>query len=756
VRGLRRWAALGVAAGALTAAADAHAHTSLNHVGEFSVPGNLRPGEPVDTVTAAEITDATPDGRTLVYTDSPTGRLGFVDIRDPGAPKAAGTLDMDGEPTSVATLGDLALVAVNTSESFTNPSGDLVVVDVPRRKVLRRIELAGQPDSIAISPDERWAAIVIENERDEEVDDGLIPQAPPGALQVLDLTAWRLRTVALTGLADHAPEDPEPEYVDINRRNQAVVSLQENNHLVIVDLKSAKVTRDFSAGSAALENVDATEEELGPQGVGLISLSESILRRREPDAVQWIDDDTFATANEGDYADADGVEGGSRGFTLFRSDGVVEYESGSSFEQAVARIGHLPESRSANKGVEPEGLEVATLGGRRVLLVASERANVVGVYDVSRGAPRLLQLLPTGIGPEGLHVIERRGLLAVASETDGKAEEFDVRSLITLYALGGRPQYPFVASVDETPGLPIPWGALSGLAADPRRADTLWSVSDSAYAQAYLYEIDTSGHPARIVRRIPVGGVGVADQLTGDLDLEGVFARPEGGFWLASEGRTNDGSSRPNLIVRTAASGAVLQSIPLPAALTAGATSSGFEGVTATGSAGKGDEAVYAVLQREWGDDPAGTVKIARYEVATGRWTFARYELDAVESPSGGWVGLSEITLLPDGHSVAIVERDDRIGLDARIKRVYGVDLADQGVTWRESGQPLDTVAKSPLRDVLGDLDDHSISVPDKLEGLAVTKRGEVWLATDNDAVDENYGETLLISLGTVARDWLR
>jgi hypothetical protein len=46
--------------------------------------------------------------------------------------------------------------------------------------------------------------------------------------------------------------------------------------------------------------------------------------------------------------------------------------------------------------------------------------------------------------------------------------------------------------------------------------------------------------------------------------------------------------------------------------------------------------------------------------------------------------------------------------------------------------------------------------VPDKLEGLGVTKDGRVRLATDNDGVDENYGETLLFSLEKVARDWER
>ena len=291
-----------------------------------------------------------------------------------------------------------------------------------------------------------------------------------------------------------------------------------------------------------------------------------------------------------------------------------------------------------------------------------------------------------------------------------------------------------------------------GLAGDPRDRRTVWAVSDSALAQAYVYRVDVSRHPARIADRIPVGGVGVADQATGDFDLEGIAARPEGGFWLASEGRTNAGSSRPNLLVRTDPAGAVLASVPLPASLVAQATSSGFEGVAVTGTAARGDETVWAVLQREWADDPLGSVKLARYDVASGRWTFARYPLDAVESPSGGWVGLSELTLLPGGDHVAIVERDDRIALDARVKRVYGVDLADPSVTWREHGQPLDAVRKTLLRDVRGDLAARSISVPDKLEGLGVTRDGRVWLATDNDGVDENYGETLFFDLGTPAR----
>jgi hypothetical protein len=363
----------------------------------------------------------------------------------------------------------------------------------------------------------------------------------------------------------------------------------------------------------------------------------------------------------------------------------------------------------------------------------------------------LENVLPTGIGPEGIRAIPERGLLAVSAETDGLADGLAIRSIVTLYRLDRGPaRYPYIKSANEARGLPIPWVALSGLSGDPYDRDGLWAVSDSYLAQAFAYRVDTSRRPAVITKRVPVGGVGVADQEQGDFDFEGVAARREGGFWFASEGRVNVGSSRPNLLVRADAAGHVIRSVGLPAALTAGATSSGFEGLTVTGTTARGDETVWAVIQREWTDDPRGFVKIGRYEVAANRWTFARYPLDAPESPSGGVVGLSEISLLPDGRTVAIIERDDRIADDARVKRLYGVDLRDSSVTWREFGQPLDTVKKRLVRDVLGDLDERSITVPDKLEGVGVTRDGRLFLVTDNDGVEDNYGETLFFGLG----DW--
>ncbi len=732
-----------------TTEAGAGSKKRFGHVGSFFAPENtLLEGLPITDPTSAEIVDITPDGDLMVYTDSFTESIGLVDISDPSSPQPLGLISLPAEPTSVAIHEDWALVSINTSPDFDNPSGELLVIDLGARLVVKTFDLGGQPDAVAVSPNGTYAAIAIENERDEDESGGIIPQLPAGFLQVLDLSgapaAWTLTAVDLTGLAATAPSDPEPEFVDINHDDLAVVTLQENNHLVIVDLDTKTVVNHFSAGTTDIRNIDNTEEELGPQDNGLIELNEHIFdRRREPDAVAWIDSKRFATANEGDYEDENGEEGGSRGFTIFNIYGDVEFDSGNRFEHAVVSAGHYPEFRSENKGSEPEGVEVGHYRGKTYLFVASERGNIVGVYDVSRRKPKLLQLLPTGIGPEGLKMTDD-GLLAVTAEEDGFDDGYDVRSVITFFEIGGNEDWSYPQLVSKKHrGAPIPWVAISGLSGDPRRDNRVWAVSDSFLAQSWVYEVDVRGEPAVIRKRIAIGDP------DGAYDLEGVAARKYGGFWLGSEGR---GGARPNLIIRTDRYGNVKEEIGLPASLVTHMTNSGIEGVAVTGRPGV-DEVVYIVIQRPWGDDvqpgdlgpsTSGTTKIGRYEVETGEWTFASYELDPRESPAGGWVGLSEVTALPNG-SLAIIERDNQLGQEARIKRIYEVDPSS--VTFAPHGDPLPVISKTLIRDVLGDLDAHSISVPDKLEGMALTKDGDVYLATDNDGVDENYGETLFFEL---------
>src|SRR3546814_14971814 len=112
---------------------------------------------------------------TLIYSDNPLGAVGFVDIRDPRAPRPAGTLALDGEPTAVSVAGAKALVGVNTSKSYTAPSGHPAVIDIATRKLEARRDLGGQPDSTAVAPDGSLLAVAIENERDTTRNQGPHP-----------------------------------------------------------------------------------------------------------------------------------------------------------------------------------------------------------------------------------------------------------------------------------------------------------------------------------------------------------------------------------------------------------------------------------------------------------------------------------------------------------------------------------------------------------------------------------------------------
>jgi hypothetical protein len=355
--------------------------------------------------------------------------------------------------------------------------------------------------------------------------------------------------------------------------------------------------------------------------------------------------------------------------------------------------------------------------------------------------PQYVQLLPTGIAPEGVLAIPQRNLFIASTEDDD-----EWRTQINIFALKrGQASYPQVVSDDQKAGplagkAPIAWGALSGLDAHPYKRSILYTVPDSYYAQSRIYRMNVRKTPAVITDEIVL----MKDGATVDYDLEGIALRRGGGYWLASEGSGNAPSpSRINLLIKVAPDGTVLEEVRLPADVEALQRGNGFEGVAVTGY---GDnETVYVAFQREWDADPAGKVRIGEYTPATGQWRFFYYPLDAVESPAGGWVGLSELTSLGNGR-FATIERDNQGGPDARIKRIYVFSIA--GLTPQPQGGVFPEVTKYLSMDVLPELQSFNGWVLDKLEGLAVAADGQVYAVTDNDGVDDASGETRLLRLG--------
>ncbi|GIM97436.1 esterase-like activity of phytase family protein [Paractinoplanes toevensis] len=684
---------------AVPSAATAHGRTEFQRLATF--PAYLNSS--IDDAAAAEISTVTQDGRTVVYTDSPGKRLGFVDITDPARPKPGGTLAVGGEPTSVAHLGHLLLAGVNTRASFVSPSGKLVVIDDRSRKVVREIDLGGQPDSVAVAPSGRYIAVAIENERDEDVDDGALPQAPAGYLSVVDTRTWVVTKVTLTGLAKVAPTDPEPEYVSINSRDEAVVSLQENNHFAVVSLSGKSVIKHFDAGTVTVSGVDTLDDSQ-------ITLNGTITAKREPDGVAWITDDLFASANEGDY------EGGSRGWTIFDRSGKVVWDAGNSLEHIAVQYGLYPDGRSDAKGIEPENVAYARIGGVPYVFVNAERGNFTAVYDVSDPRrPRFTQILPTAAGPEGVVAVPSRGLVIVSSETEDPS--VNLRGAVNIYRLG-HDRFPSIVSKDL-----IPWGTLSSLSAVPGKPSQLVASTDAAYVPTRILSIETASSPAKIFKQLTV----TKDGKPIGYDAEGLVARRAGGYWIASEGS----ATTPNLLVRLNAAGAVQQEIPLPADIAAAVTTNGFEGVAEAG------DYVWVAVQRSLRTDPQTINRIGRYDTRTGEWAWLGYPVDAVPL---GWSGLSEIVAV-DGNTFAVIERDNQRGPQASLKKIYEFDVP---ATW--TGFP--TVKKRLVKDMLPVLRSDHGWVPDKLEGLAIAGNHQTYAVTDNDAVDDATGETQFFRLG--------
>lgn len=702
--------------------------------------------DPVEKETVAEISTVTPDGNTVIYTDAAAKRIGFLDIADPAKPVGKGTLSLaelghkDDQPTSVAAVNEFVLVVIDTTGGdFPHPSGRVDIVRVNDRTRVHSIDLGGQPDSIAISPDGTFAAIAMENQRDEEFtppgkQEGDLPQPPTGFVQLIDLkdapNTWKPRKVdfdveAARKAGLDTPEDLEPEYVSINSRGQVAVTLQENNGIAILDGRAGTVSKIFSAGSQSVPGIDTKEDDTIDQTGSIPDTP------REPDAIGWIGDDHLATANEGDW------KGGTRGWTVFdAATGEVAWDAGSSLEQLAVRTGLHIESRAESKGPEPEGLAITSIGGTPTALIASERSNFVAVYDVSDPkAPKFRQILPTTPGPEGILPIPSRNLLAISSESDDA--ENRVRASVNLYGYGepfagaGKPNFPSIVSGDID-GAPIGWGALGALSADPKDANRLYTATDNAYGPARILGVDVSQKPALIDTALPV----TEDGKPVTLDTEGVAARSDGGFVLAVEG--DDGAG--NQLVYVAADGKIEKRVPLPDDVAAQLGSQGLEGVAIDG------ETVWVALQRELKSDPKGVARIGRYTPAGDKWEWFGYQLDTTAAKDD-WIGISEIAV-HDG-ALLILERDKLNGPDARVKALYRVAIPDgTGVSSSEKPRVL---PKTLARNLLPDLQAPNGYVQEKVEGFAIAGNQNLYVVTDNDGLDDANGETVFLDLGPAA-----
>ena len=291
-------------------------------------------------------------------------------------------------------------------------------------------------------------------------------------------------------------QDLEPEYITVSKDSKtAWVSLQENNGLAIVDLENMEVTDLVGLGSKSFDSIqtaiDASDRD------DAINIRPWPVRGfYQPDTIASyeFDGETFlVTANEGDTRDYAGfseekrvddllldeaitdqfpniqddeqlgrlrtttVNGdsdddgdvdqifayGARSFSIWDASGNIVFDSGSDFARITAsvepRIFNDGDSRSDDRGAEPEVVAVGEIDEQAYAFIGLERAGGIMVYNVTNPlSPYFVQYInntnPDGdvdlgtagdVAPEGIVFISAKEspihvpLLAVTNEVSG-------------------------------------------------------------------------------------------------------------------------------------------------------------------------------------------------------------------------------------------------------------------------------------------------------------------------------------------------
>ncbi|MBC9230329.1 choice-of-anchor I family protein [bacterium SPL81] len=146
---------------------------------------------------------------------------------------------------------------------------------------------------------------------------------------------------------------------------------------------------------------------------------------------------------------------GARSFSIWNTQGQLVWDSGSEFEKKIAELfpnyfnsdheAIVLDDRSDNKGPEPEGITVGTIGKKTFAFIGLERMSGIMVYDITTAnKPKFIEYFTTrnfvetdpkkqdDLGPEGLTFISAKDspnakpLLVVGNEVSGSTAVYQI------------------------------------------------------------------------------------------------------------------------------------------------------------------------------------------------------------------------------------------------------------------------------------------------------------------------------------------
>lgn len=396
---------------------------------------------------------------------SPTG-LSFnsrIDLRSYGA------------INSIAIHNGVAAFAIENTVNRELP-GIVQFYDTSTRRLtggVNSVTVGSLPDMLTFTAD--GSKLLVANEGTPNSYPSLTD--PVGGVSIIHMADRSVTNVSLggsipttgSGLRSGLPFNHEPEYIAIDKAGKrAWVTLQEHNAVAMLDLTTQQFTgitglglKDYSLTQNAIDSTDRPSTT--PPTIALTTVN--LKGAYQPDAVVSYESGgkTFLVmANEGDAQENDGdvarastipalgisgdaarinvikdlsspgnvVTMGGRSLSIRDADGNIVFDSGNILEaEAIAR-GIYDDSRSDDKGVEPEGVALQTVNGRTYAFIGLERTThgAVAIFDITNpsGASFVDMIVTNGTKrPEGVVSFAQDGMfyLAIANEgasaTDG-------------------------------------------------------------------------------------------------------------------------------------------------------------------------------------------------------------------------------------------------------------------------------------------------------------------------------------------------
>ena len=393
---------------------------------------------------AIQATDKTANGKVGVFKTSDNSKIAEINV---GALPDMVTFSPDGKFILTANEGE-------PNDTYTNdPSGTVSIISVNDNYAVTTIDFSSMASQEA---------------------------------------ALKLKGLRIFGPSKSFVKDIEPEYITVSADSKtAWVTLQENNGIAKIDIATKSITNIFPLGFKDY-NVDGNEIDPTDTDASYKAAKWNVKGVYMPDAIAVIESNNIPylfTANEGDareYAgyseilriksnsvvldaakfptattlkqdlnlgrlnittalgdtDGDGdldelYSYGSRSFSVWNGlDGSQVFDSKNELDIKAQSIGVYDDARSDDKSVEPEGIAIGTVGSKKVVFVAMERADAVAIYDItSPSKPVFLKIIKCGDAPEGVLFVPakdsptKRSLLIVSSEGDGVVKVFSPNTI---------------------------------------------------------------------------------------------------------------------------------------------------------------------------------------------------------------------------------------------------------------------------------------------------------------------------------------